>query len=131
MVELIVADIFKNVIMKQIYHNKDRLNDTVLFVVQTYEPEEIMVTGGVTGRPVAKILMPHEIRNVPATFYNWILNKLALPPMLLTQLLARVEPKIDAGSPALRALIHLEPGRLHDRRPEPQLLRDQGSEILR
>jgi hypothetical protein len=92
-IELVLADIFKNVMMKQIYHCKDKLSDAVLFLTQTYNPMVFCVVGGVMGKPVSKILLPHNIKDLPNKFYNSMLNKLGMQPTLLTNLLQRVERK--------------------------------------
>jgi len=91
-VELIVADILKNVIMKQIYHCQNKLSDPLLFITETYDPHELCVVGGVAGAPVTKILLPHAVKDLPVTFYNFVLHRLGMAPTLLTTLLRRVEP---------------------------------------
>lgn len=45
------------------------------------------------GKPVAKILLPHNIKYLPSSFYNFLLNQLDMKPTLLTTLLQRVELK--------------------------------------
>lgn len=90
-VEVLLADIFKNVIMKQIYHCKDRLADPLMFVTQTYNPVEYCLVGGVVGTPVVKILLPYGLKDECARFYNFVLRQLGMPPTLLTTLLGCVE----------------------------------------
>jgi hypothetical protein len=92
-IEFILADIFKNIIMKQIYHCKEQLEDHILYVIETYNPHEFFLVGGVDGKPLSKILIPYEVKDLPASFYTSVLNDLAAPPMPLTSLLARVERK--------------------------------------
>lgn len=90
-VELVLADIFKNVIMKQIYNCKNKLSEAMMYVTQTYDPMEYCVTGGVIGTPVAKILCPNNIKNIPNIFYNHLLNQLGMSPTPLTTLLGYVK----------------------------------------
>ena len=91
MIELILADIFKNIIMKQIYYCKDKIEDHILYIIETYDHHELCVVGGVEGKPVSKILIPNNIKELPATFYNSVFHDLDASPMPLTNLLAHVE----------------------------------------
>ena len=90
-IELVLSDIFTNIIRKQICHLKDKLSDALLYFTQTYNPLEYCFTEGYMGKPVAKILLPHNIKNLPNSFYNFLLNQLDMKPTLLTTLLQRVQ----------------------------------------
>lgn len=103
LIELLISDILRNVIMKQVYHCKGALLDPVVLGVQTYAPPSFNITTGVEGAPVPKMLVPHSVKDMPTHFYNSMLAQLGMPPSPVTKVLERVRPEhIDAWFTAQR-----------------------------
>jgi len=90
-IEFILTDIFKNVVLKQVYHSQKNILDPVVLAVQTYNPTKLLIPGGFEGTPLSKILVPYQIREAPQIFYNSVLHQMGLAPTPLTTLLRRVE----------------------------------------
>ena len=89
-IEVILTDIFTNVMLKQIYHNRERLEDPVNFFTQRYNPEGIEVNPNNPGKLVPRLLVPTSVAAVPRVFYNSVFRQLGLTSLPVTQLLKQV-----------------------------------------
>ncbi len=102
--ELIVADIFRQLIMKQTHHNMERLEDPITFAVQTYDTNEFITNRPFKDRIETKILLHSSAKSTADDFYNFLLAHKGLQPTYVSTLLGRTNREDIAAYFASRRL---------------------------